>query len=49
MLRFLSTQAQERFRDLQGKLGSFSITDEEQRELADLVHVHRKYFRSVIQ
>lgn len=45
MLRFLSTQAQERFRDLQGKLGSFSITDEEQRELADLVARAQKVFQ----
>lgn len=45
MLKFLSNQAQERFRHLQGKLSTFSITPEEQRELADLVAKAQKVFQ----
>ena len=45
MLKFLSNQAQERFRDLQGKLSTFSITTEEQRELAELVAKAQKVFQ----
>lgn len=45
MLKFLSPQAQTRFRELQGKLSSFSISPEEQQELVDLVAKGQKIFQ----
>ncbi len=45
MLKFLSPQSQSRFRELQSKLGTFSISSEEQQELADLVAKGQKIFQ----
>jgi hypothetical protein len=45
MLKFLSSQAQLRFKELQEKLARFSISNEEQLELADLVAKAQKVFQ----
>ncbi len=45
MLKFLSSPAQMRFKELQEKLARFSISNEEQLELADLVAKAQKVFQ----
>lgn len=45
MLKFLSSSAQQRFKELQEKLSKFAISTEEQAELADLVAKAQKVFQ----